>query len=153
MLNKDLPLYQSFHMYHLIGKHFGLSILFLESWIINNSYWVLIIGKGWVWCFQSIILLWAFVQMFGVDSIITFIIKEKKLIFVRLKLLPELDMWHFKLSNPHCPETWTNFPVVPWQGRMHHVGANILPSKKTNSEKEGGLLPSPSSFDYTNVTH
>ena len=36
---------------------------------------------------------------------------------------------------------------------MHHPGSNILPSKKTNSEKEGGLLPSLSFFGYTDVTH
>lgn len=75
------------------------------------------------------------------DSIITFIIKEKKLIFVRLKHLPELDMWHFRLNNPHCPETWTNFSVVPWQCRMHHTGSTSSHPRRLTVKKKVVFSP------------
>ena len=81
VLNRDLPLYQNFHRYHLIGECSRLSLLFWESLIIiNNSYWVLIMRKGWAWCSQCIISLWVIVHMFEEDSIITFIFSSVQLL-------------------------------------------------------------------------
>ena len=81
VLHRDLPLYQNFHRYHLIGERSGLSLFFWESlMIINNSYWVLIIRKGWAWFSQCIISLWGIVQMSEEDSIITFIITSVQFI-------------------------------------------------------------------------
>ena len=127
VLNRDLPLYQNFHRYHLIGELSGLSLFFWESlMIINNSYWVLIIRKGWAWFSQCIISLWGIVQMSEEASIITFIITSVQFICsIMSNSLQPHEPQHARppCSSPTprvhpnpCPLSWWCHPTISSSG-------------------------------------